>query len=103
MRMLDDARNGKFDLIVTREVCRFARNTVDTLSITRELRGIGVEIYFVSDNIWTLDSDGELRLSIMSSLAQEESRKISERVLAGQMISRQKVFSTGMATFWAMI
>lgn len=89
MRMLDDARNGKFDLIVTREVCRFARNTVDTLSITRELRGIGVEIYFVSDNIWTLDSDGELRLSIMSSLAQEESRKISERVLAGQMISRQ--------------
>ena len=89
MRMLDDARNGKFDLIVTREVCRFARNTVDTLSITRELRGIGVEVYFVSDNIWTLDSDGELRLSIMSSLAQEESRKISERVLAGQMISRQ--------------
>lgn len=89
MRMLDDARNGKFDLIVTREVCRFARNTVDTLSITRELRGIGVEVYFVSDNIWTLDSDGELRLSIMSSLAQEESRKISERVLAGQMINRQ--------------
>ena len=89
MRMLDDARNGKFDLIVTREVCRFARNTVDTLSITRELRGIGVEVYFVSDNIWTLDSDGELRLSIMFSLAQEESRKISERVLAGQMISRQ--------------
>lgn len=89
MQMLGDARNGKFDLIVTREVCRFARNTVDTLSITRELRSIGVEVYFVSDNIWTLDSDGELRLSIMSSLAQEESRKISERVLAGQMISRQ--------------
>ena len=70
-------RNGKFDLIVTREVCRFARNTVDTLSHHKELRGIGVEVYFVSDNIWTLDSDGELRLSIMSSLAQEESRKIS--------------------------
>lgn len=89
MRMIEDARQRKFDLIVTREVCRFARNTVDTLVLTRELKSYGVEVYFVSDNIWTMDGDGELRLTIMATLAQEESRKISERVLAGQAISRQ--------------
>ena len=55
--MIADAKNGKFDLIVTREVCRFARNTVDTLSFTRELRNIGVEVFFVEDNIWTMDGD----------------------------------------------
>ena len=66
--------------------CRFARNTVDTLQLTRELRNFGVEVFFVSDNIWTMDGDGELRLSIMATMAQEESRKISERVLAGQKI-----------------
>jgi len=54
VRMLEDAKEGKFDLIVTREVCRFARNTVDTLSITRELKNYGIEVYFVSDNIWTI-------------------------------------------------
>ena len=90
MQMISDAKRGKFDLIVTREVCRFARNTVDTLQLTRELRNFGVEVFFVSDNIWTMDGDGELRLSIMATMAQEESRKISERVLAGQKISRQK-------------
>ncbi len=89
MKMIEDARQRKFDLIVTREVCRFARNTVDTLVLTRELKSYGVEVYFVSDNIWTMDGDGELRLTIMATLAQEESRKISERVLAGQAISRQ--------------
>ena len=89
MQMISDAKRGKFDLIVTREVCRFARNTVDTLQLTRELRNFGVEVFFVSDNIWTMDGDGELRLSIMATMAQEESRKISERVLAGQKISRQ--------------
>ena len=90
LRMLEDARAGKFDLIVTREVCRFARNTVDTLVTTRELKTIGVEVYFVEDNIWTLDGDGELRLTIMATLAQEESRKVSERVRAGQHVSREK-------------
>lgn len=88
LRMIEDAKNGKFDLIVTREVCRFARNTVDTLVTTRELKNIGVEVYFVEDNIWTMDGDGELRLTIMATLAQEESRKVSERVKAGQHISR---------------
>lgn len=83
MKMLEDARQGKFDLIVTREVCRFARNTVDALVSVRELKKLDIEVYFVEDNIWTLDGDGELRLTIMATLAQEESRKISERVLAG--------------------
>ena len=88
LEMIEDAKAGKFDLIVTREVCRFARNTVDTLVHTRELKSIGVEVFFVEDNIWTMDGDGELRLTIMATLAQEESRKTSERVRAGQKISR---------------
>ena len=88
MEMLNDAKYHKFDLIVTREVCRFARNTVDTLVVTRELKNYGVEVYFVEDNIRTMDNDGELRLTIMATLAQEESRKTSERVRAGQKISR---------------
>ena len=88
MEMLNDAKYHKFDLIVTREVCRFARNTVDTLVVTRELKNYGVEVYFVEDNIRTMDGDGELRLTIMATLAQEESRKTSERVRAGQKISR---------------
>lgn len=88
LQMIEDAKAGKFDLIVTREVCRFARNTVDTLVATRELKNLGVEVYFVEDNIWTMDGDGELRLTIMATLAQEESRKVSERVKAGQQISR---------------
>lgn len=88
--MIKDAKEGQFDLVVTREVCRFARNNVDCLHYTRELKKYGVEVYFVSDNIWTMDNDGELRLSIMAALAQDESRKISERVKAGQKISREK-------------
>lgn len=90
MKMIKDAKKGEFDLIVTREVCRFARNTVDTLKYTRKLKKIGIEVYFVDDNIWTYDPDGELRLTIMAALAQEESRKDSERVKAGQKISRDK-------------
>lgn len=90
MQMLEDAKNDEFDLIVTREVCRFARNTVDALVATRDLKNIGVEVFFVEDNIWTMDGDGELRLTIMATLAQEESRKVSERVRAGQKISRDK-------------
>ena len=88
MRMLQDAKEKKFDLIITREVSRFARNTVDTLQQTRILKSYGVEVWFTEDNIWTMnDEDGELRLSIMAALAQNESKKISQRVKAGQMIS----------------
>ncbi len=88
LRMMQDAQNKRFDLVITREVSRFARNTVDTLQQTRILKNYGVEVWFTEDNIWTMnDEDGELRLSIMATLAQNESKKISQRVKAGQMIS----------------
>lgn len=83
-RMLADALAGKLEVIVTKEVSRFARNTVDVLSITRELRQQGVQVIFLNDGINTFSGDGELRLSLMASLAQEESRKTSERVKWGQ-------------------
>lgn len=90
LEMMEDAKNGEFDLIVTREVSRFARNTVDTLQQTRTLKKYGVEVYFTEDNIWTMnDEDGELRLTIMATLAQNESKKTSTRVKAGQKISFQ--------------
>lgn len=82
--MIEDAMRGEIDLILTKEVCRFARNTVDTLSYTRKLKDNGVGVVFTIDNIDTRDSDGELRLTIMASIAQEESRKTSERVKWGQ-------------------
>lgn len=88
LRMMEDAKNRKFDLVITREVSRFARNIVDTLQQTRILKTYGVEVWFTEDNIWTMnDEDGELRLSIMATLAQNESKKISSRVKAGQKIS----------------
>ena len=82
--MIEEAMQGEIDLILTKEVCRFARNTVDTLSYTRKLKDNGVGVIFTIDNIDTRDSDGELRLTIMASIAQEESRKTSERVKWGQ-------------------
>ena len=90
LRMMEDARKDKFDLIITREVSRFARNTVDALSYTRQMKAMGVDVLFINDGINTAADDGELRLSLMSSMAQDESRKISERVKAGQKISREK-------------
>lgn len=83
-RMIERAFAGEIDLIITKEVSRFARNTVDTLHYTRKLREHGVGVLFISDNINTLEPDGELRLTIMASIAQEESRKTSERVKWGQ-------------------
>ena len=83
-RMIRAAQEGNIDLIVTKEVSRFARNTVDTLAYTRDLRQRGVGVLFLNDNINTMDADGELRLTIMSSIAQEESRKTSDRVKWGQ-------------------
>ena len=82
--MVSDALAGKIDLIVTKSVSRFARNTVDSLVTVRKLKERGVEIFFEKENIWTLDSKGELLITIMSSLAQEESRSISENVTWGQ-------------------
>lgn len=89
MQMISDAKEGKFDLICTREVSRFARNTLDSLNYTRILKNMGVEVFFYNDNIWSCESDGELRLTIMSAMSQEESRHISGRVLAGQSTSRK--------------
>ena len=90
LRMINDAKQHKFDLIITREVSRFARNTVDTLQYTRELSRYGVEVFFLNDNIKTFDGDGELRLTIMATLAQDESRKTSIRVKSGQQTSMEK-------------
>ncbi len=83
-RMIADALDGKIDLIVTKSVSRFVRNTVDSLTTVRKLKEKGVEVYFEKENIYTLDSKGELLITIMSSLAQEESRSISENVTWGQ-------------------
>lgn len=83
-RMVADALDGKIDLIVTKSVSRFARNTVDSLTTVRKLKEKGVEVFFEKENIYTLDSKGELLITIMSSLAQEESRSISENVTWGQ-------------------
>lgn len=91
LRMMEDAKMGKFDLLVTREVCRFARNTVDSLQQVRNLLGYGVGVYFVEDGIWTgsVDEDWELKLSLMATLAQNESKRVSIRAKAGQAISFQ--------------
>ena len=82
-RMMQDALAGKIDLIITKSVSRFARNTVDTLTAIRKLKEHGVEVYFEEQNIYTLDGKGELLLTIMSSIAQEESLNISENVTWG--------------------
>lgn len=81
--MIADAKDGAFDLIITKEISRFARNTLDSLQYTRELLGWGVGVFFQNDNINTLDEDAELRLTIMSSIAQDELRKLSSRVKFG--------------------
>ena len=81
--MVNDALAGKIDLIVTKSVSRFARNTVDSLVTIRDLKAHGVEVFFEKENIYTFDGKGELLLTIMSSIAQEESRSISENVTWG--------------------
>ena len=82
-RMIEDAADDKFDLVITKEISRFARNTLDSIQYTRQLLSSGVGVFFQNDNINTLDEDSELRLSIMSSIAQDELRKLSSRVKFG--------------------
>lgn len=82
-QMIKDAKCGKFDLIITKEISRFARNILDSIGYTRELKAIGVGVIFLNDNINTLDNDAEMRLAFLSTMAQEESRKTSERVKWG--------------------
>lgn len=83
MRMIEDGKKGKFDLIITKEISRFSRNTLDSIKYTRELLQHGVAVFFVNDNINTALPDSELRLTIMASMAQDEIRRLSERVKFG--------------------
>lgn len=83
-RMIEDAECDKFDLVITKEISRFARNTLDSIQYTRQLLNDGVGVFFQNDNINTFDEDSELRLAIMSSIAQDELRKLSSRVKFGQ-------------------
>ena len=93
--MINDAMNNKIDLILAKSVSRFARNTVDSLINIRKLKDKGVEVYFEKEYIWTFDSKGEILLTIMSSIAQEESRSISENVTWGI----RKRFADGIFSF----
>lgn len=90
MKMIEHGKSGEFDLILTKEVSRFARNTVDSLVYTRDLLRSGVGVFFQNDNICTIDTDSELRLTIMSSIAADEVRKLSERVRWGHKRSIEK-------------
>ncbi len=91
-RMIQDGKDGRFDLIITKEITRFARNTLDSIQYTRQLLSDGVAVFFQNDNINTLDEDSELRLTIMSGIAQDELRKLSSRVKFGhQQAIKSKV------------
>ncbi len=94
-RMIADCEKGLIETVLTKEVSRFARNTVDTLNYTRKLKDLNINVIFMSDGIDTNDKDGELRLTIMASLAQEESRKISERVKWGMRRCMEKGYVWG--------
>lgn len=97
-KMINDAYKGKFNMIITKEVSRFSRNLLDTIAYTRELKSLGIGVIFMNDGFTSLDPDSELRLSIMGSIAQEESRKTSSRVKWGQtrQMERGVVFGTSM-------
>lgn len=89
-QMIQDAINGKIDLIITKSISRFARNTLDTISYVRKLKEKGIEVYFEKENLWTLDQKSELILTIMASIAQEESRSISQNVTWGKRVAFQE-------------
>ena len=83
-RMINDAYEGKFQMIITKEVSRFSRNILDTIAYTRELKAIGIGVIFATDRINTLEPEAEMLLSYLASMAQEESRRTSSRVIWGQ-------------------
>lgn len=89
-KMIDDAKAGKIDLIVTKLISRFARNTVDTISLTRELKRLGIEVFFEKENIWSLEDKSEFVLTVLASAAQEESRSISQNVTMGKRWKMQE-------------
>lgn len=101
--MIKDAKHHKFDLIVTKEISRFARDTLASIQYTRELLANDIGVYFQSDNICTFDPDSELRLTIMSSIAQEEVRKLSERVKFGFQRQIEKGSVLGNDYIWGYI
>lgn len=90
-RMLRDAKLGKIDMIITKEISRFARNTLDSIQYTRELLSYGVCVWFQNDGINTIDDDSEFRLTIMAGVAQDEIRKLSSRVKFGHAQSIKTV------------
>ncbi|MGN0180373.1 MAG: recombinase family protein [Monoglobaceae bacterium] len=100
LQMIKDAEMHKFDLILTKEISRFARNTVDSLSYTQDLLRHGVGVYFENDNLNTLEPDSELRLTIMSGIAQDESRKVSDRVSFGFKRAIEKGTVLGNNCIW---
>lgn len=97
LKAIEDGKNKCYELLVVRDVSRFARNCEESLRYTHLLKKHNVEVYFHNDGIWSMDPDGDLRLGLMSILAQDESRRISEKVYAGQHVSRQKgvLYGTG--------
>lgn len=100
LKMINDAKKGMFNLILTKEISRFSRNTVDSIQYTQELLLYGVGVYFLNDNINTFETDSELRLTIMSSIAQDEIRKLSERVRFGYKRSIEKGVVPGNDNFY---
>lgn len=98
-KMIADAEKKKFDLLLTKEISRFARNTLDSILYTRQLKSLGIGVIFLNDNINTMEADSELRLTIMAGIAQEESRKISERVKWGQKRSMENKVAFGSRVY----
>ena len=98
--MIADGENGKFDLIITKEITRFARNTLDSIQFTRKLLASGVGVFFQNDNISTLDEDSELRLTIMSGIAQDELRKLSSRIKFGHQQAIKNNVVLGNSRIW---
>ncbi len=100
LKMINDAKAGKFNLILTKEISRFSRNTIDSIKYTQELLSNSVGVFFLNDNINTFDTDSELRLTIMSSIAQDEIRKLSERIRFGYKRSIEKGVVAGNDNFY---
>ena len=98
-KMLEDCRAGKIDMIITKSLSRFARNTVTLLKIVRELKDLGVDVYFEKENIHSTSGDGELMLTILASFAQEESRSVSENC----KWRIRNDFAKGIATSWCFM
>ncbi len=103
LKMIDDARTHKFDLILTKEISRFSRNTLDSIKYTQELLANGVGVYFLNDNINTILPDSELRLTLMSSIAQDEVRKLSERVTFGMKRSIDRGVVLGNSNIYGYV